>query len=273
MMFRFALTAAAVQATAAKYCNVADFGATGNGVSYDDSAFQQAFALCESGGRVVVPAGNYLLSPFNMTSNMELFLDDDAVLMASTDFNHWTVVEPLPSYPTDYRYGPFIGGDNIVNVTIRGGTIDGQGQAWWDAERDGELLHGRPRLIEPRYCQNFQLIDVHVMNPGFWGVHPYACENVLVEYVVFTAPNDSPNTDGIDPDSCSNVVIRNLTASCGDDAVAIKSGQDEEGREFAMPSKNILIEGGNIGKLYVLMIISLFHYVSTLCLFHRGTNL
>lgn len=82
-----------------------------------------------------------------------------------------------------------------------------------------------------------------MINPPFWAIHPYACDDVHIENVVFTAPLTSPNTDGIDPDSCTNVKIINFTASCGDDAIAIKSGKDEYGRVFNRPSSNILIEG------------------------------
>lgn len=136
----------------------------------------------------------------------------------------------------------FIGGLNIENSSIRGeGTIDGQGSAWWD--QDG-LTYGRPRLIEPMYCKNFSMVGVTVLNPPFWAMHPYACDILLFENITFSAPVTSPNTDGIDPDSCSNVVIRNFNViHCGDDAVAIKSGKDSAGRAFGMPSFNILIEG------------------------------
>jgi len=126
--------------------------------------------------------------------------------------------------------------------------IDGQGQAWWDAA-DANLIdnHGRPRLIEPTYCSNFKIADITVVNPPYWSTHPYACDGVHIENMVFRSPVTSPNTDGIDPDSCSNVVIRNYSAVCGDDAIAIKSGKNEEGRGFGRPSYNILIEGGMIG--------------------------
>ena len=117
------------------------------------------------------------------------------------------------------RAGAFIGGCNITNSSIRGyGTIDGQGDAWWNADSSA-YLYGRPRLIEPMYCTNFSMHGVTVLNPPFWGIHPYACTDLLFEDVVFNAPFNSPNTDGIDPDSCSQVIIRNFTASCGDDAV------------------------------------------------------
>ena len=245
-------TIATETATAtATECDVRSYGAVGDGVTLDDKAFASAFAACQpSQGTVHVPRGEYLLSPFNMSSNSDLFLDDGAVLLASTDFSLWPVVINLPSYPDPegLRYGAFIGGSDIHNVTIRGtGTIDGQGQAWWDGAANGELEYGRPRLIEPMYCTQFSLIGVTVLNPPFWAVHPYACDVVLIENVNFSAPLNSPNTDGIDPDSCSNVIIRNLTATCGDDAVAIKSGKDEYGRQFNRPSYNILVEGGNIG--------------------------
>lgn len=107
--------------------------------------------------------------------------------------------------------------------------------------------HSRARLIEPRYCKNFVIEGVTIQNPAFWGIHPYVCDNVRIENVVFKAPVTAPNTDGIDPDSCSNVVIRNFSATCGDDAIAIKSGKDAEGRAFNVSSHDILIEGGVIG--------------------------
>ena len=111
----------------------------------------------QGGGKITIPAGKYLLSPFNLTSNIELHLERDCILLASTDHSKWNIVESLPSYPKDPnggRVGAFISGCNISNVSITGyGTIDGQGIAWWEV--DG-LLYGRPRLIEPMYCNNFK---------------------------------------------------------------------------------------------------------------------
>lgn len=95
-----------------------------------------------------------------------------------------------------------------------------------------------------------------MLNPPFWAMHPYACDTLLFENITFEAPVTSPNTDGIDPDSCSNVVIRNFNVNhCGDDAVAIKSGKDSAGRAFGRPSYNILIEG----KLDLCMLIVHLH--------------
>jgi polygalacturonase len=226
-------------------CNIRDYGATGDGVFLEDKALEAALADCRDGGEILFPQGRYLLSPFNLTSNLGLNLEENSVILASTDIISWPLMEPLPSY-TDSRkrYAAFIGGYDVHNVSIRGsGTIDGQGQLWWDAHAANTLSLERARLIEPMFCTNFSMLGVTVVNPPFWAIHPFACDKVLIENVKFSAPVNSPNTDGIDPDSCSEVTIRNFSATCGDDAIAIKCGKDENGRLFNRPSHDILIEG------------------------------
>ena len=79
--------------------SLSEFGAYADGVNYDDSALQSALAKCSDGGRISFPAGKYLLSPFNITSNMELYLEEGSILLASTDFSRWPIVPPFPSYP------------------------------------------------------------------------------------------------------------------------------------------------------------------------------
>jgi len=86
-------------ASAACDVSMADFNAFGNGVDYDDDALASALNKCRDGGRIVFPAGQYLLSPFNITSNMELYLEKGSVLLATTDWSRWPVVAPFPSYP------------------------------------------------------------------------------------------------------------------------------------------------------------------------------
>mmetsp|Transcript_48937 Transcript_48937/g.98468 ORF Transcript_48937/g.98468 Transcript_48937/m.98468 type:complete len:435 (+) Transcript_48937:70-1374(+) len=237
-------------------CNLmADFSAYGDGIHLDDEALTHALSACSS---IVFPApGRYLVSAFNMSSNQELVVEAGATLLASTlDLPGWPLVQSYPSYEPGYptvlnRPAPFIGAPNASNVRLRGGgTIDGQGAAWWGGQANGSALPyvGRPRLVEPSFCTNFSMLSLSIVDPPFWAVHPYACRGVLLQDLIFTAPLDSPNTDGLDPDSCQDVVIRNFTCvSGGDDAIAIKSGKDEWGRAFGMPSANVLIEGGTIG--------------------------
>jgi polygalacturonase len=210
MMMRWPCAAAILSglavATGVRSCNlVEDFGAAGDGTTADDAPLAEALAACES---IVFPGpGRYLLSPFNLTSNQELVLEEGSVLLASTEnILSWPLVLSYPSYEPGYplvlnRLAPFIGAPSAANVTIRGaGTIDGQGGAWWGwdpaAHNGSGLSYGRPRLIEPTYCRNFTMKGVQVKDPPFWAVHPYSCEGVLLESLTFSAPRDSPNTDG-----------------------------------------------------------------------------
>ena len=242
-------------------CNVRDHGAVGDGKTFDTASVQKCVGLVagaagEGRGVVLIPPGKYLLAPFNLTSHAVLRVEAGATLIATDDEEHWPVVEKLPSYPRPVenddgmhgRYVAFIGCFKCDNVTIDGGgEIDGQGFQWW--LRSGRLpghkktlKHTRGRLIEPMFSSSVVIRDITLRNSPFWTVHPYACSGVLVENVVIGAPVWSRNTDGIDPDSSTNVIIRNCTLSGGDDNVAIKSGKDEAGRAFGRPSANILVE-------------------------------
>ena len=93
-------------------CRISDFKPHANGLQIDDEAFRAALNACKYGGTIYIPNGSYLISPFNMSSNTELYLEEGAILLASTNFSNWPIVEPLPSYPDDYhggRCGSFIG--------------------------------------------------------------------------------------------------------------------------------------------------------------------
>ena len=76
-------------------------------------------------------------------------------------------------------------------------------------------------------------------------LHPIFSNNILIENI--TINTDGPNTDGIDPDSCSNVIARNSYITTGDDCIAIKSGKNEDGRAVGIPTDNVLMENLILG--------------------------
>jgi polygalacturonase len=75
----------------------------------------------------------------------------------------------------------------------------------------------------------------------FWQIHPTLCKNVTVDGVTTDANTNYNNTDGVDPESCDHVVIRNCNLGAHDDNVAIKSGRDADGRRVNVPSQNIVV--------------------------------
>eukprot|EP01105_Mastigella_eilhardi_P007280 TRINITY_DN1877_c0_g1_i1.p1 TRINITY_DN1877_c0_g1~~TRINITY_DN1877_c0_g1_i1.p1 ORF type:complete len:309 (+),score=54.94 TRINITY_DN1877_c0_g1_i1:601-1527(+) len=147
------------------------------------------------------------------------------------------------------RYTSFIHGENLTDVTITGeqGVIDGQGFQWWVAHLNGTLNYTRPHLIEFLYCSNLEISNLTLLNSPFWNVHPYDSDGVVVRDLVIRAPGDSPNTDGIDPDSCSNVLIENIDYFGGDDGIAIKSGWDCFGYGYNHSTRNVVVRNMKSG--------------------------
>lgn len=178
-------------------------------------------------------------------------------------------------------FSPLISAMDAENITIKGeGTLDGQGKAWWteffriyvDLEKNGmrelnkyqplwerendvealyaetnEDWHGtlkrrffRPPFIQPVRCRRVRIEGVKIINSPFWTVNPEFCDNVVVTGVtIHNVP--SPNTDGINPESCRNVHISDCHISVGDDCITLKSRRDAQARRLGVPCENITI--------------------------------
>ncbi|KAJ4834726.1 hypothetical protein Tsubulata_007683 [Turnera subulata] len=234
--------------------NLTDFGGVGDGVTVNTAAFERAVSAISKlgkrgGGQLNVPPGKWLTAPFNLTSHMTLFLAEDAVILGIENEKYWPLMPPLPSYGYGRehpgpRYGSLIHGQNLRDVVITGhnGTIDGQGQTWWKKYRQKLLNHTRGPLVQIMWSSDIVITNITLRDSPFWTLHPYDCKNVTIRNVTILAPIfEAPNTDGIDPDSCEDMVIEDCYISVGDDAIAIKSGWDQYGIAYGRPTKNILI--------------------------------
>lgn len=101
----------------------------------------------------------------------------------------------------------------------------------------------RPVLVSLIECKNVLLQGVTFENSPAWNVHPLMCENLIVENVNIRNPWYAQNGDGIDIESCTNVLLANSSFDVGDDAICMKSGKDKDGRDRGVPSSNVLIDG------------------------------
>ncbi|XP_020207139.1 probable polygalacturonase [Cajanus cajan] len=230
-----------------------DFGGVGDGVTSNTRAFRYAISnlsqyATDGGAQLVVPPGRWLTGPFNLTSHFTLFLEYGAVLLASQDESEWPQLPVLPSYGRGRdapggRFSSLIFGTNLVDVVITGqnGTIDGQGSYWWNKFRMSQLNLTRPYTIEIMYSSQIQISNLTLVNSPSWFVHPIYSSNIIIKGLTIMAPVDSPNTDGIDPDSCTNVRIEDCYIVSGDDCIAVKSGWDEYGIKFGMPTQHLII--------------------------------
>jgi len=107
---------------------------------------------------------------------------------------------------------------------------------------DGHYL--RPQFIQPYRTKNVLIEGVTITNSPMWIVHPVLCENVIIRNINISSLG--PNSDGVDPESCKDVWIKNVTFNNGDDDIAIKSGRNADGRRVGIPSENIVIQDCNM---------------------------
>ncbi|WJX96440.1 hypothetical protein P8452_77647 [Trifolium repens] len=234
--------------------NLTDFGGVGDGVTLNTEAFERAVSAIskfgkKGGAQLNVPPGRWLTAPFNLTSHITLFLAQDSVILGIDDEKYWPLMPPLPSYGYGRerpgpRYGSLIHGQNLKDVVITGhnGTINGQGQAWWKKFRQKRLNYTRGPLVQIMWSSDIVITNITLRDSPFWTFHPYDCKNITVKGVTILAPViEAPNTDGIDPDSCEDMLIEDCYISVGDDAIAIKSGWDQYGIAYGRPSMNIMI--------------------------------
>lgn len=99
----------------------------------------------------------------------------------------------------------------------------------------------RPNLVLLTSCKYVLLEGVTFQNSPAWCLHPLMCENLTVRNVFVKNPWYAQNGDGIDAESCKNVLIENTVFDVGDDALCMKSGRDAEGRKRGMPTENVII--------------------------------
>ncbi|GGG03063.1 endopolygalacturonase [Paenibacillus albidus] len=225
--------------------NIADFGAVRDSGGLATNAISQAIAAAAEagGGTVYVPAGTYRTGAIQLASNIELHLSPGAVLSFSPDLADYPLVEARWEGVKRQVYSPCIFGSGLHNVSITGsGKFDGNGQSWWDLfqNRREELPYPRPTLIGFYDCTRVTLKDLNLVNSPSWTVNPVLCTNVTIDNLSILNPADSPNTDGINPESCRNVRISNCNIDVGDDCIAIKAGTEDTADRVACENITIV---------------------------------
>jgi polygalacturonase len=258
----FLLFYACLATAAPTLYNVSEFGATGDGRHKDTSAIQAAIDACakSGGGTVFIPAGQYAIGAIQLRSHVTFEVGPGAVLLGSSDPADYPLRENVWN-PTHKTISPLIYAADVEDITITGrGTIDGQGLVWWkrqwlatpkkgmpapstpaDFEEIKKIANGRPHLIGIVRSKHVVIEKLHLINSPSWTVHPLLCEFVRVDGITIENPVPSPNTDGINPESCRNVQIINSRIDVGDDCVTLKSGSNEAGRKMGKPDENITI--------------------------------
>jgi polygalacturonase len=248
------------------YFNVTDYGAANDGKTLSTLAIQKTIDACAAagGGKVIFPAGKYLTGPLFLRNNIEVEIGSGATLLFDDNISQTPVIDGSWEGIERKVYASLFTGHNLENVSVTGrGKLDGQGKTWWAAylqtvkvrekfgitDREPEnpegsdLKYPRPRVINLYNCKNVLISGITIINSPAWTIHPVYCSNVIIKDISIIQPYDSPNTDGINPESCNNVRITGCFIDCGDDCITLKSGYNEHGRKKGIPCENIVISG------------------------------
>ena len=244
---------------------ITDYGAKNGGKVNNTKAIAAAIEACHKsgGGRVVVPAGIWLTGPIHFKSNVNLYLEENAILNFTDN-------------PSDYLPAVMT---SCENVAITGkGTLQPKMDTWkvWfkrpqphlealkelytKASTDVPVIerqmavgenHLRPHLIHFNRCKNVLLDGFKIRESPFWTIHLYMCDGGLVRNLDVKAHGH--NNDGIDFEMSRNFLVEDCSFDQGDDAVVIKAGRNQDAWRLNTPCENIVIRNCQILKGHTLL--------------------
>lgn len=261
---------------------ITEYGAVEGGTVNNSQAISKAIDACNraGGGRVVVPAGVWLTGTVHFKSNVNLHLEENAVLNFTDNPSDY-----LPAVMTSwegmecYNYSPLLYAFECENIAITGkGTLRPEMDRWriWFKRPQPHLEalkqlytmastdvpveqrqmavgdnHLRPHLIHFNRCKNVMLDGFKIRESPFWTIHLYMCDGGIVSNLDVKAHGH--NNDGVDIEMSRNFLVENCSFDQGDDAVVIKAGRNRDAWRLDTPCENIVIRNCTILKGHTLL--------------------
>jgi polygalacturonase len=230
-----AVFVAAVNA-AESHLSIRTPGAVGDGVTLNTAVIQKAIdqLAANGGGTLVIPRGEYLSGAIFLKPGVNLHLDKEAVLKGSTNIADYPARETRIEGHFQVWIPALVNARNTDHLRITGeGTIQGGGKPFWDefwsrraADKTTRNLDvKRPRNVFIQDSKDVLVSGISLRDSGLWNLHLFRCQDVTVENLDIRAPKRAPSTDGIDLDSCRNVIVRGCTISVDDDNVVLKGNK------------------------------------------------
>lgn len=250
---------AAMPSFPARRCSVKDHGAVADGRTDNTAAFAAAISACATagGGHVDVPPGNWVSGAIHLQDNIDLHFEKGATILFTADASKYPIVrtryegiELMNRSPMIYAFQKkniAVTGPGILDATATASWNTGGGrgtlETWANMNRPVEQRTGnqsRTSFVQPYLCNNVYIQGITLKGANFWQFHPVLSNNVMFDGVASTN-SGAGNNDGLDPESCDHVVIKNSSIKARDDAMAIKSGRDADGRRINVPTQNVVI--------------------------------
>jgi polygalacturonase len=205
------------------FYNVKEGGARGDGTTMDTKVINKIIedAFAAGGGTVYFPAGNYLSGSIRLKSNICLFIDQGATLIAASDSTEFdkpekSVNDTYQDYGHSHWHNSFIWGEKLHDVSIIGtGMIWGKGLV-----RNGRNGDEKPnKAISLLLCRNVIIKDISILHGGWFAILATGVDNLTIDNLKVDT-----NRDGFDIDCCKNVRVSNCTVNSPfDDGICLKS--------------------------------------------------
>jgi polygalacturonase len=267
-----------------KKLSIIEFGAIKGDKVKTSKAINKAIDKANKmgGGIVVIPEGEWLTAKIHFKSNVNLHLNKGATLLFSEDPKDY-----LPAVHSTWEgyecmnYSPLIYAYQCKNIAITGeGELKAKMDVWktWFKRPSGHMeslkrlyylasynkpmeerqmvndsANFRPQFIQFNRCENILMDGVTITNSPFWTIHPFLSKNVILRNLKVYAHGH--NNDGVDPEMSQNMLIENCVFDQGDDAIAIKSGSNQDAWRLNTPSKNIVMRNCTVKNGHQLVAI------------------
>jgi polygalacturonase len=250
--------------------NIQEFGADPNDQEATSKAIASAISQANSqgGGTVIIPAGEWPTGKIHFKSNINLHLEKGATLLFSSNpEDYLPAVQSTWEGMECFNYSPLIYAFECENVAITGeGELKAKMDVWevWfarpeahmqalkklytmasenvpvqDRQMVGNEANFRPQFIQFNRCKNVLLEGVTITNSPFWVIHPFLSKDIIIRGVKVFAHGH--NNDGVDPEMSQNILIEDCIFDQGDDAIAVKSGRNQDAWRLNTPTKNLVI--------------------------------
>lgn len=214
--------------------DIQSFGAVPDGETLNTAAIQKAIDACHEagGGQVYCGPGEYLTGSLVLKSNVELHVAAGCRLVGSTSLDDY---EELRAAGFRTEYAPERSAQSLVraveaeNVAITGpGELDGSGLAFYDTEKISGRFFAKPGTPRPRLvmfyrCRNVCFEDTSFIDSPCWTIWLMKCEQVRIHRVRVIGDQRMINNDGIDLDSCRDVVVSDCIIRTADDCLVLRA--------------------------------------------------
>ncbi|WP_026956424.1 glycoside hydrolase family 28 protein [Algoriphagus vanfongensis] len=264
--------------------NIVDFGADPKDQKATSNAISEAISKANSlgGGTVIIPPGEWPTGKIHFKSHVNLHLEKGATLLFSGNpEDYLPAVQSTWEGMECFNYSPLIYAFECENIAITGeGELKAQMDIWevWFARPDahmqalkklytmasegvpvqerqmvGDEANFRPQFIQFNRSKNILLEGVTITNSPFWVIHPFLSKDIVIRDVKVFAHGH--NNDGVDPEMSQNILIEDCVFDQGDDAIAVKSGRNQDAWRLNTPTKNLVIRNSLVKNGHQLLAI------------------